>query len=405
MKQEFMKQQDDLIKNITSRGSLILEVVKLIVSLLEGNIKNQTSIMSNYSSFNKKISKIDICMKGRILEVAKHYNVSVSSKSEELKKLVAKFSKLKAEIQKKFSALLKSLTKKKKEVEASRLEFSKIQNLKDDFVLQRYLACNRKAMHDREVKFQTELMNQTKEIMALDAQIVQEFDKILHELDKKKVSTISNWNPLKSYNQKALEEYFNQIPTIKQHIVERIAFADKKCSKMQLYTIFGDKVYCFSVVTGSNMEKMSEKYNFRPELQAMAGHTKHNVHYFESKTPVFCTSVSKVDLISVGINGFIKIKVPSSKWYKKMDKMNLYFRDLDEMSEFMEAFGLEVPGKITGRKKRTSTVEEVSSKEEKKSSKAASAQELEAEFLSQEEKEGRVREDSEATLKNEAIAA
>jgi hypothetical protein len=418
---EFIKQQDDLIKNTTSRGALFLKVVKLILSLLKSNLKNRQSINKNYSWFTKKISKIDICT-DRLLEVANHYNDQVSSKNEELKKLILRFSKMKADIQKKFSVLFKSLALKKKEVDAARWEYSKIEKLKDDFILKRYLASHRASMHEKEIKFERELLDQTREVMDLDSQILLEFDKILNEIDKKKVSSISGWNPLESYNHKALEEHFINIPVVKQHVTEKIGFSDKKCSKMQLYTIFGDKVYCFSVVKGGNVDKMSQKYNFRPELQTLAQSDKDNVSYFESKTPDFTTSVSKVDLLSVGMNASIKIKFPSSKWYKKTDTRTVCFRDYDEMSEFMDAFGLQVPSKIMGKRKENHEVEAPkveapkveapkveapkvekvkSSKDEKKDSPSA---EFENESLSQETKEGRIREDSQATLQNEIVA-
>lgn len=401
---DLVEQQNDLIRNVSARGELILEVVKLILSLLKGDLKHRLSIIKNYVSFTHKISNIEICIKGRILEVAKHYNVEVSSRNEELKMLIAQFSKLKAKIQNKFATFLKSVSQKKARIQAERLEFSKILKLNDDFILQRYLASNREFLQEKEEEFQNNLLDQAREIMDLDSQILQEFDKILHEIDKKEISSVSSWNPLTSFNEMAVQDYFNRLPVIKHHVTERIAFSNKKCSKMQLFTIYGDRVYCFTVVSGSDVEKMAGKFNFRQELQTLVGHKKHNVHYFESKTPVFSTTLSKVDLYSVATDSYIKIRVPSTKWYKKQDKLTLYFRDNDEMKEFMDAFELELPGTSTSSKKKERISSIVESENENDSPKNASAANLETEFLSQEEKEGRrFREDSQATLKNDLL--
>ena len=257
------------------------------------------------------------------------------------------------------------------------------------------MTSNRTLMQEREVQFQNYLLEHAREIMDLDSQILQQFDKILHEIDSKKIDSVSVWDPLKSYNESAVNDYFSAIPVVKQHVCERIAFSNKKCSKMHLYTIYGDKVYCFAVVTGSNDDSMAGKFNFRQELQSLVGHRKHNVHYFESKIPVFTTLLSKVQLYSIAMNASIKIKVPSSKWYKKQDKLTLYFRDNDEMKEFMDALKLEVPGSFISPIKTEEQISDV----QVESPKETTASELEIQFLSQETKEGRrVREDSQVTL-------
>ena len=393
---DFVKQENQLINSISSRGNLILQVVKLIQNLLEGNLKHQESITKNYSVFSKEISKIDICLKDRILQVTQNYSREMIPRNEKTKILMCKFSKLKSEIEKKFANFHKTLKQKKKKIENLRENFTKIQASKDDFLFQRWLASNRQYMMEREMEFQQELFALSSEIVQLDSQILLEFDQILQEIDLKKIASPDPWNPLEQYDSKARKFFFENLEIVKHSVTERVAFFDKKCKKMQLFTKFGDKVYSFSIVSSLDKQKMSEKYNFRQELQTMMiGTEKSKMYYFEEKTPKYTFVLSKMRLISVGMEGYIKITIPSLKWYKKEEKLTLYFRDLDEMKDFMETFELRIPGSIMGSKGKsklseTETEESLDNQENKDS------------FVSEKITE-RIRQDSQNTLQNEAL--
>jgi hypothetical protein len=231
----------------------------------------------------------------------------------------------------------------------------------------------------------------------LDSQIILEFNQILQEIDLKKIVSPDPWNPLEQYDSKARKLFFENLEILKHGVTERVAFFDKKCKKMQLFTKFGDKVYSFPIVSSLDKQKMSEKYNFRQELQTMIGTEKSKMYYFEEKTPKYTFALSKMRLISVGMEGYIKITIPSLKWYKKEEKLTLYFRDLDEMKDFMETFELRIPGSIIGSKGKsklseteTETEESLDDKENKDS------------FVSEKITE-RIRQDSQNTLQNEAL--
>ena len=283
---EFIQTQNALIRDISTRGELLLKVIKMILDLLSGNLNLQEKITRNYSKFNSKIKKIDVCLKKGLLQISDQYSLQVQDKNAKLLKLITRFKNLKNSISGKFSQAIHDIMAKKSEINKYRIELFKIINSKDDFIINRFIYSHKSKIESTELNFQQELITLTHQVIELDSQIILEFNKILTEFGKNITLELSNWNPLKDFNFETVKIALESIPVIKENVSEQVAFLNKSFTKILLFTINGNDVYAFNVIQG-NDSKIDGKWNSRQELQCLLESPKINYSWYESTRSIF----------------------------------------------------------------------------------------------------------------------